>query len=72
MTHASESLPITHTPATKEHVPFREDKQLTGTALRQPARAPGTRAVCRDDLEALGYLWLYFFQGKLPAVMCWF
>ena len=54
-------------PKTKQHIPYRTDKSLTGTARYTSLRAHlGEELSRRDDLEATGFVMLYFFKGQLP------
>lgn len=49
------------------HIEFSEDKLIVGTARYCSARALiGHEQSRRDDMEALGYLWIYLLKGKLP------
>lgn len=54
-------------PVTKSHVPYSEQCQLTGT-IRYLSKAAhlGIEQSRRDDLESLGYIWIYFLKGSLP------
>jgi serine/threonine protein kinase len=52
---------------TKTHIPYRNDKSLTGTARYASIHAHlGEELSRRDDLEAVGFVMLYFFKGQLP------
>ena len=52
---------------THEHIPYCEGKQLTGTARYASLSAmKGNEQSRRDDLEALGYVWIYLLKGGLP------
>ncbi|KAK8860614.1 hypothetical protein M9Y10_012279 [Tritrichomonas musculus] len=54
-------------PKSFSHIPYVENKSLTGTARYASVNAmQGCEQSRRDDMESLGFVFIYLLKGKLP------
>ena len=54
-------------PKTRQHIPYKDNKKLTGTARYASINTHlGVEQARRDDLECLGYTLIYLAKGGLP------